>query len=117
MFKFRLPKFKVLCIETQKYNGIDWPTKGTHVQLIPYPFPKDAITLYPFVFHRSDDPSGDLVVHEEVHIRQVLDRIEAKGSVLKGWISWYASYIVEWVKNGYRMNRYEAAARKKSSGK
>ncbi len=81
---------------------------GSHYYIKPWPFQKvtAAITLNNLVLHRDIDPPEGLIVHEEHHITQ----IKNKG----GWLKFYASYLVEYFKHGYRDNRHEIEARKEA---
>ncbi len=79
-----------------------------HKVLKKWPFPKKtcAITIYPYVFYRSKEDKKKLMDHEMVHIKQVQE---------KGWLKFYGSYIVETIKKGYKSNKYEEEARRKSN--
>ena len=48
----------------------------------------DAITLYPFILYRSEEPSETLIRHELVHVEQI-ERI--------GVFRFYTSYLLEYL--------------------
>lgn len=58
---------------------------------------------YPFVLFKNEkgDVSDRLKRHELEHVYQIKR---------KGVIRWYLSYLVEWLKKGYRENKYETEA-------
>lgn len=60
--------------------------------------------LYPYVLFKQDktEVSERLMRHELEHVYQAQE---------KGVLRFYLSYIVEWLKKGYRDNKYEVAAR------
>jgi len=88
------------------------PLLGRHYHLSWWIFPKKtaAITLGSVVLHRDRYPTTDLMAHEEVHVMSNHGR--TKISPEKNMIQWYASYLWETIRKGYRDNKYEKEARR-----
>lgn len=78
--------------------------KIKHKVLKRWPFPSNtgAITLYPYIFYRSQEDMERLQEHELEHVRQIQDL---------GFLKFYGSYLVETIKKGYKKNKYEVAAK------
>jgi len=92
-------------INLSKVEGLDKSlVQGRHYYIKHWPFPSKtgAITLKKRVLHRDKKPTVELIMHEERHVQQYLER--------KTKFHW--SYLLESIKNGYRDNRYERDARK-----
>lgn len=87
--------------------------KNIYNSFIPKVLKVDGITIYPFIFFASKDPSDTLVRHEMVHVEQIK---------YYGWLRFYASYLIEYLsyrvrgdsKNvAYNKISYEVEAYKK----
>ena len=48
----------------------------------------EAITLYPCIFYSMKSPSGTLISHELVHVKQIRKY---------GWLRFYLSYLLEYL--------------------
>ena len=79
-------------------------------KLVSWFFPVAAITLWPFVFIRTDHDSPRLINHEEIHIRQYNEMLV---------IGFLLVYIYDWVVGllkhrnahvAYRLIRFEQEA-------
>jgi len=62
-----------------------------------------GLTIYPFIFFKrsKEEVTDRLFRHELEHIYQVQ---------AVGWIKFYALYLLENLRNGYKNNKYELAA-------
>ena len=64
-----------------------------------------GITLIPYVFwyivNKSEYQIKILKNHELIHAAQVQDEIDKRGLII-GWVFWYSSYIVSYLKNIFK---------------